>query len=164
MKIMIVSDSHGRCFYLEKAYRRVKPVDMIIHLGDLEGDADYVKSFAECPVYMVAGNNDFFVPLPRDLMINIGKYKVFLTHGNKYGVNYGVDTIKEAAGERGADIVMFGHTHIPLIDVTGEIWAVNPGSITLPRQEGRIPTFIIMDIDRFGDAHFTLEYEDDKFD
>jgi len=81
-----------------------------------------------------------------------------LTHGHRYGVYYGTSQIKEAAKARQAHIVMFGHTHIPLIDLMDDIWAINPGSIALPRQRGRIPSYIIMDIDREGKAHFTIKY------
>ena len=62
---------------------------------------------------------------------------------------------------RGADIVMFGHTHRPLIDLDGSVWAVNPGSISQPRQDNHLPSFLIMDLDSRGDAHFTLNYESD---
>ena len=86
-----------------------------------------------------------------------------LTHGHRYGVNYGVEQIKETAFLEGADIVMFGHTHQPLIDLSDEkIYAINPGSITQPRQLGRKPSFILMEIDRFGEAHFTLNYEESQ--
>lgn len=163
MKILIVSDSHGRCYYLEKALSRVKPIDLLIHLGDIEGDEDYIKSLAECPVAMVSGNNDYFTSIPRENFIQLGKYYIMLTHGHRFGVNYGVEQLKEAAVLNGADIVMFGHTHRPLIDLKDDhIWAINPGSITQPRQNGRIPSFIIMEIDKHGDAHFTLNYAEDK--
>lgn len=162
-KILIVSDSHGRCDCLEQAYQRVKPVDLLIHLGDLEGDEEYIRALVDCETVMVSGNNDYFSGLPRECMIEIGGYQVMLSHGHHYGVNYGTETIKEVARENGANIVMFGHTHRPLIDQKDSaIWAVNPGSITQPRQEGRIPTFLIMEIDRYGEAHFTLNYEKKK--
>ncbi|MBE5959978.1 MAG: metallophosphoesterase [Lachnospiraceae bacterium] len=163
MKVMIVSDSHGRCYYLERALRRVKPIDLLIHLGDFEGDETYIRALAECPVEFVSGNNDYFSEIPREKIIQIGKYTTMLTHGHRYGVNSGTDHIKYIASLNGADIVMFGHTHHPLIDLTDDtIWAINPGSITAPRQLGRIPTFIIMDLDRMGEAHFTLNFADDE--
>lgn len=164
MKILIVSDTHGRCFYLERAILKSGPIDLLIHLGDVEGDEQYIRSIAPCPVEMVSGNNDFFTDLPRVKFIEIGKYYVMLTHGHRYGVNYGAAQIKETAMLEGADIVMFGHTHQPLIDLSDDqIWAINPGSITLPRQNGRIPTYILMDLDRNGDAHFTINFVDDTF-
>lgn len=162
MKILIVSDSHGRCFYLEKVLLRVKPIDLLIHLGDIEGDEEYIKGIAGCPVVMVSGNNDYFTNIPRENFIQLGKYYIMLTHGHRYGVNYGVEQLKETAVLNGADIVMFGHTHRPLIDLKDDgIWAINPGSITQPRQEGRIPTFIIMELDKQGEAHFALNYAED---
>jgi putative phosphoesterase len=85
-----------------------------------------------------------------------------LTHGHRYGVNFNTKTIKEAALRNNANIVMYGHTHIPMIDLSEFIWAINPGSISLPRQEGRIPTFIMMDLDSRGDAHFTLNFVKDQ--
>ena len=115
-----------------------------------------------CPVEFVSGNNDFFNGLPKDKLINVGKYKVLLTHGHRYGVNFSTSAILETAKKHKADIVMFGHTHVPMIDLTSSIWAINPGSLALPRQNGRIPTFIIMDIDSRGDAHFTLNYLKDS--
>ena len=81
-----------------------------------------------------------------------------LTHGHRYGVKSNTDDVLELAKKNKADIVMFGHTHMPLIDLSGKIWIVNPGSLSLPRQNGRIPTYIIMELDDQGEAHFTLNY------
>lgn len=162
MNILIVSDTHGICSCLEQALQKVGPIDMLIHLGDIGGDEQYIEEIACCPVEMVSGNNDFFTDLPRDKFIQIGKYYIMLTHGHRYGVNYGVEHIKETARLNGADIVMFGHTHQPLIDLTDDrIYAINPGSITQPRQSGRIPTFIMMELDSEGVAHFTLNFVND---
>ncbi|ABX40757.1 metallophosphoesterase family protein [Lachnoclostridium phytofermentans] len=163
MNILIVSDSHGRYTNLERAIKKVSPIDMLIHLGDYEGDASYIKEIADCPVEMVSGNNDYFTDIPREKFLEIGKYYVMLTHGHRYGVNYGTEQLKEAAVLNGADIVMFGHTHQPLIDLKDDSLAViNPGSITQPRQAGRIPTFILMEIDSKGEAHYTLNYIEDS--
>ena len=110
---------------------------------------------------MVSGNNDFFTCVPREKFLQIGPYYVMLTHGHRHGVNYGIKEIKETAFLEGADIVMFGHTHKPIIDLSDDkIWAINPGSISLPRQDGRKPSFIIMDIDSYNVAHFTINYEE----
>lgn len=158
MKVLIVSDTHGREQLLMKTIERVKPIDLLIHLGDYDGSEEYIQSISPCPVEMVSGNNDFFNGLPKEKMIILGKYHIMLTHGHRYSVNSGLNTLKEAAVRNKANIVMFGHTHIPLIDLKDNIWTINPGSISLPRQQGRIPTFIIMDIDNYGTAHFTLNY------
>lgn len=158
MKVLIVSDTHGRNHYLQKTLERVSPIDLLIHLGDFEGGEEYIRSISECPTEMVSGNNDFFNGLPKEKVIQIGKYSVLLTHGHRYGVYYSTSELRAAAGRNNADIVMFGHTHIPMIDLKEEIWLINPGSLALPRQHNRQPSFIIMDIDSEGNAHFTLNY------
>ncbi len=158
MRVLIISDTHGRNQYVQKTLERVSPIDLLIHLGDFEGGDGYIKSISPCPTEMVSGNNDFFNGLPKEVLIRIGKYLVMLTHGHRYGVNYSVSNLIEAAKRNKADIVMFGHTHVPLIDLSGSVWAINPGSLALPRQNGRRETFIIMDIDDKGEAHFTLNY------
>ncbi len=158
MKVLIVSDTHGRNHYLIDTINRVAPIDLLIHLGDLESGEEYIKSMLNCPAEFVSGNNDFFNGLPKDKIIHIGKYTVMLTHGHRYGVNFSTGTLQETARRQQADIVMFGHTHVPLIDLTGSVWTINPGSLALPRQYGRVPTYIIMEIDSEGEAHFTLNY------
>lgn len=158
MKILIVSDTHRRIDNLDRALEQVGPVDMLIHLGDLEGSEDYIEAVMECPVYMVAGNNDFYSYIPREEEVQIGKYKAFLTHGHYYYVSMGTQMLKEEARARGAQIAMFGHTHRPVVEYSDGLIVLNPGSLTYPRQEGRRPSFIVMELDRFGEAHFTINY------
>jgi putative phosphoesterase len=161
MKILIISDTHGRNQNYLKVLSRVSPIDLLIHLGDFEGSEELIESAASCRHEFVSGNNDFFNGLPKDKVIQIGKYTVFLTHGHRYGVYYGTADIREAAARNNANIVMFGHTHVPMMNLSDDIWVINPGSLSLPRQTGRIPTYIIMEIDSAGDAHFTLNYLQD---
>lgn len=154
MKILIVSDTHGKHENLSTVLRKEKPIDRLIHLGDAEGYEDYIAKLAECPIDIVAGNNDFFSQLPQEKELEIGKYKILITHGHYYRVAMGVEDIKREAIARGMDIVMFGHTHRPLIDCGKEVIALNPGSISYPRQEGKNPSYIVMKINENGDAVF----------
>lgn len=156
MKILIVSDTHRRNENYIRVLERVAPVDMVIHCGDIEGSEYLIAECAGCPVQMVMGNNDFFSDLPREKEFMVGKYKVWLTHGHNYYVSMGNETIKKEARSRGVDIVMYGHSHKPVVDREGDVIAINPGSLTYPRQEGRRPSFIIMDLDRKGEAHLSL--------
>ena len=104
------------------------------------------------------GNNDFFSELPREREFTIGRYKVWLTHGHNYYIAMSNEMIKEEARARHVDIVMCGHTHRPVVEIDGDITLVNPGSISYPRQENRKPSYVIMDIDREGEAHYTINY------
>ena len=158
MKILIVSDTHGRHSAFDKALKEAGKIDALVHLGDTEGGEDYIEAVCGCPAYVLAGNNDFFSKLEREKMILLGNYKVFLTHGHYYYVASGIADIKSVAKAKGADIVMFGHTHIPVIDYDDGIIALNPGSLTYPRQEGKRPSYILMELDKKGEAHFSIHF------
>lgn len=161
MRILIVSDTHRRDINLRVLINKVAPIDMLIHCGDAEGSEGYIEEIARCPVYIVAGNNDYFGNLPREREFMIGSHKVFLTHGHNYYVYMSNEILKEEARARGADIVMYGHTHKPLIDIGRtplDVTAINPGSLSYPRQEGRKPSYILMELDQQGKVHYHLNY------
>lgn len=161
MKILIVSDTHGYDKNLSYALEEAGEIDMLIHLGDLEGSEDYVEAVTECEKHMVRGNCDFQSSLPSCQEFFIGPYKVFITHGNFYHASMGTGPIREEGARRGADIVMFGHTHQPCLKFEGGVTLLNPGSLTLPRQEGRRASFLIMEIAEDGEAFYS-QYEIDE--
>lgn len=160
MKILVVSDTHGHEKNLETVLKRVQPLDALIHCGDVEGGEDYIRQIVECPAYLVRGNNDFFSDLPREEMLHLGGYRIMVTHGHMYGVSMGTETLKEEARSRGVQVVMFGHTHRPYLEIGDQLTVLNPGSLSYPRQMGRKPGFLIMEIDRDGEAHYTQNYLD----
>ena len=157
MKVLIVSDTHKKNENYFRVVEIHKP-DMVIHCGDVEGSEYALSEAVDCPVHMVLGNNDFFSELPRELELEIGPYKTWITHGHNYYVSMGNETIKREAVARGMDIVFYGHTHRPVVDIDDDVIAVNPGSLSYPRQEGRLPSYVIMEIDRFDEVHFTIAY------
>ena len=84
---------------------------------------------------------------------------IFLTHGHYYSVSMGTERLKEEARARGAQIALYGHTHRPVVDMgRGDVIAVNPGSLSYPRQEGRRPSYVLMELDRLGEVHFSIAY------
>lgn len=157
MKILVVSDTHRKNDNYFTVLEKHCP-DMVIHCGDAEGSEYALTEAAGCPVHIVLGNNDFFSDLPREVELQLGSYKVWVTHGHNYYVSVDNETIKREAVARGADIVMYGHTHRPLIDAEDQVIAINPGSLSYPRQEGHKPSYVIMEIDRAGEAHFAISY------
>ena len=160
MKILIVSDTHRSDENLKLVIRQHAPLDMLIHLGDAEGSERFISEWVnpECQMEMVLGNNDFFSMLDREREIEIVGHKILLTHGHYYGVSMGPEGLADEARSRGCDMAMFGHTHKPFLGEIGGVMVLNPGSLSYPRQEGRRPSFIIMDLDRKGKAHFTINY------
>ena len=158
MRILIVSDTHGSLRNFDIVIEREKEIDMLLHLGDVEGDNDYMEAVMKCPVHIVGGNNDYFSGLPGEIELRIGKYKVFMTHGHGYYVSMDTRRLKQAARARGADIAMYGHTHRPDIDLEDGVKVINPGSLSYPRQSGRQATYIIMEVNTEGEVEFTLKH------
>ena len=157
MKILLVSDTHKKNENYFIVLKQVKP-DMVIHCGDGEGCEYALTEAADCPVEIVLGNNDFFSNLPRERVLEIEGYKVWVTHGHNYYVSMGRETIMREACARGMDIVCFGHTHRPVVDVDQSVTALNPGSLSYPRQEGKRPSYIIMELAQENRAQFKICY------
>lgn len=160
MRVLIVSDTHGRHGNLDRVLEQTGKIDMFIHLGDVEGDEEYLEAVIECEKHIVRGNNDFFSYLPKEEEFYIGKYKVFITHGHNYYVSLDSDMIREEGRARHADIVMFGHTHRPYLDREEDITVLNPGSLSYPRQEGRKCSYMIMELDKSDRLHFAEKFLD----
>ena len=156
MKILVVSDTHGYTENLDRVLEREENIEMLIHCGDVEGDERYIRERTGAfPCCIVKGNNDYFSDLPKGLVFDIYKYKVMVTHGHNYGVSMSTNGLREEARIRGAQIVLFGHTHRPFIEECSGITLMNPGSLTYPRQSGRKPSYLILNIRKDG----KLEYE-----
>jgi len=158
MRILIVSDTHKAHGNLERALEQVGHIDMMIHLGDVEGREYYIDALVDCPVHMVSGNNDFFSSLPWEEEFFIGEHHVFITHGHGYFVGRDEERLKAEARGRGADIVMYGHTHVPSLTIEPDLVTLNPGSIGYPRQPGRKPSYILMQVDAKGKAEYQIRY------
>lgn len=156
MKILIVSDTHRKDDNLKRVLDEHKPLDMLIHLGDAEGSEYLIENWVnhECDLRMVMGNNDFFSDLDREIEVEIGPHRALLTHGHYYNVSLGVEGLRKEAKARGCDIAMYGHTHRPYLEEGAEVTVLNPGSLSYPRQEGRKPSYMIMEMDEDGTLHF----------
>lgn len=148
MKVLIVSDTHRNEDNLIRVLDIEKDVDMLIHCGDVEGSELEIEMYAGCQTVFVAGNNDFFSRLPKETEVILGELKAFVTHGHNYYVSMNPDYIKNEARVRKADIVMYGHTHRPFIEEEKGLIVINPGSLTYPRQEGRRPSYVILEIEK----------------
>ncbi|NLL78823.1 MAG: metallophosphoesterase [Clostridiales bacterium] len=145
MKILIVSDTHRKHENYLKVLEKEAPLDMVIHCGDAEGAEYLIGEAAGCPLHIVLGNNDFFSDLPREIETEICGKKIWITHGHNYYISMGSEMLKQEAKSRGMDIVLYGHTHRPVVDVEEGLTAVNPGSLSYPRQEGRRPSYAVME-------------------
>ncbi|SEF78506.1 hypothetical protein SAMN02910276_01083 [Butyrivibrio sp. Su6] len=157
-KYLVVSDTHGRDNNFYDVLDLEEPLDGIIHCGDFEGSEGKFAIAANCPVYFVAGNNDFFSDLNRELEFTFDGHKAFLTHGHNYMVSMDLDYIRSEGIARGAEVVFFGHTHKPVAKTMGGVYLFNPGSLSYPRQEGRRPSYIILTTDDSDIINYEIKY------
>ena len=70
---------------------------------------------------------------PAEEPLDIGGYRIYLTHGHLFGVKHSLARLYQRALDLGAAIVIYGHTHISHQEQIGNILFLNPGSITWPR-------------------------------
>lgn len=144
MKLIIVSDTHLRVEGLIHRIREIENVDMILHLGDMVRDASTISKRLGKKVIDVKGNCDMTgdrIPITRQLIWQ--NKKILMTHGHEYNVKTSLNRLFYKALETQSDIVLFGHTHMPMQETVGGILFFNPGSATFPR-EGRMPSFGVL--------------------
>jgi len=129
VKILVMSDSHGNTDNIQKAVSRESP-ELILHLGDNDRDCYIIGMYhPNIPVRTVKGNCDHSsIGIDTDEFTFGGK-KFFMTHGNLFGVKMGLKSIITTASARGAEVILFGHTHKPYFEEKENITIVNPGSI-----------------------------------
>lgn len=132
MKIGIISDTHGNKQCMDEAISYLMDCDLIIHAGDNFSDSKYIHSATKIGMMAVKGNCDFD-NVEDELIFDIEDKNIFLCHGDKYDVKYGLEQLEEKAKEVEANIVIFGHTHTPLCIEKDNILYINPGSVSIPR-------------------------------
>ena len=134
MKILVMSDSHGNKNNMLDAVDIESP-DWILHLGDNDRDCtDIELIYPEIPLRSIRGNGDYFsANLDIDEFV-LGDKRFFMSHGHLFGVKTGKTRITEAAINRGADILLFGHTHVQYQSNIDNMLVLNPGSIGYGRK------------------------------
>lgn len=157
MKILLVSDTHGRDERLEEVLKLEKP-DFLCHMGDLEGSEDHIRVITKCPLAMVSGNNDFWTDLNPEVTFELHGFRIFMTHGHYYYAYSGNEQLKSAGRRNGADIVLFGHTHRPTLEFDKDIIVANPGSLTFPRQEKRRPSYMVLYLEKGNVPKFETKF------
>lgn len=133
MIISVISDTHRKSNGISKALMKSKGADIIIHLGDNVEDAKEIQKQFKGKVIYVAGNCDPIALCKTEEIIELEGKRIFITHGNRYDVNYGLSELLDKAKQHSFDLVLYGHTHISRVDYEEGIFFVNPGSPSMPR-------------------------------
>ena len=130
MKVLVFSDSHRALSGMRQAIDLEQP-DYVIHLGDLERDAQLLaQEYPTLAIAGVPGNCDGFPTAPLQRLVAYANMKVLMSHGHIWNVKSGYHAAIHAARQCQADVLLFGHTHIPYCEQQEDgLWVMNPGSI-----------------------------------
>lgn len=147
MVIAVISDTHRQANCIVKAVEEAKNAnsDMLIHLGDNVADIKLIREHFNKEIVFVRGNCDFESDVKLEKMIKINGVNILITHGHEYNVKYNILNLKFRALEIGAQVVLYGHSHVAMVERESNIIIVNPGSASLPRSQNKSMAFIKID-------------------
>ena len=146
MRILVISDTHRHNLDLIEDIIELQKPDRILHLGDNVDDGEYLSEKSGIETIIVRGNGDYDSDYPFDKLIDLGGKRIFMTHGHRYSVGDGFMSLYYKGLEVEADVVVYGHTHVPVNVREKDIIIMNPGSPSIPRQRQRIETVGIIEI------------------
>ncbi len=157
MKILVFSDTHGnpKCMlHAVKLHIAAGPVARIVHLGDGYRDFSLIRErYPDIPMTQVAGNGEDVLfgahpPIPYSEIFTEGGITFFATHGHRLQVKNDLENAANAGARAGADVVLFGHTHVAedtrMDTIYGKkVRLINPGSAG----SGYKPRYAVLEID-----------------
>jgi len=208
MRVLIIADIHANVVALDEVLKRVGPVNIILHAGDI---VDYnpwpreaIAKVKTLGIRSTMGNHDrdsamntpygynplaqvschwthhqltsedrqFLLNLPKKFEFSVGGLKVFICHGSPRDLldeyvfpDTSKETLKQLLGMTGVDILILGHTHIPLLTQFGDNqYILNPGGVGQPRDGDSRASCMVLNINRgkVSIEHFRVEYDIDK--
>jgi putative phosphoesterase len=126
MRLGIISDTHG--LLRPEVFDVFRDVDHILHAGDLGPLELLTELEAIAPVTAVYGNTDdgeVRSRLPAVAELELDGFRIVITHGHQFG-SPTPELLNTAFPD--AEILVFGHTHRPLLTIVDVVvTAINPG-------------------------------------
>ena len=125
MKILVLSDSHGRVGLIQDIIEKER-FDEAIFLGDGLKDFEYIddERFVK-----VAGNCDLFSTEQKEICLNFENVKILATHGHLYKAKLGLYGLLKEAKAKQIHLVLYGHTHTQKEEIIEDVRFINPGSL-----------------------------------
>ena len=156
MRIGVVSDTHGDLQALEQVLDQAGEVDLWLHAGDYSQDAPYIEEITGVPVYAVCGNCDSYEDrAPAELVTRQLGFTLAMTHGHRYVRYNDWSRLLYWGEEKKADVVIFGHIHVPVNREEDGILLINPGSPSRPRNG--VPSFGILTLEKGKKTVFEVQ-------
>ncbi len=133
--IGLISDTHN--LVRPEVHTALAGVERILHAGDV-GDPEILDELnLIAPVTAVYGNTDdrFALKLPGSLDLTIDGLRIHVSHGHELGR----PKPAQLAEAYDADVIVYGHTHIQVIERAGKKLVINPGAAG-PRRFNLLPS------------------------
>ena len=123
MLIGLIADTHG--LVRTEALHALAGVDLILHAGDV-GGPDVIAALQNiAAVQAVSGNTDPIAHgLPDAIDIELQGVRIHVSHGHELGS----PTPERLAARYESDVIVYGHTHRPLVQQVGTTLVINPGA------------------------------------
>ncbi len=151
MKIGVISDTHiGEDLNKLNAFLDIHMVDidMLIHAGDYKS-IDVIQTLKDYKrfvgVWGNVDNDDIRECINEKEIIEIEDYRIGIFHGHG-SKKTTIDRVYDAFDGENVDIIIFGHSHQPIIKTKNGILMLNPGSPTSKRKE-RWFSYIVLEIE-----------------
>jgi putative phosphoesterase len=149
LRIIVFSDSHGNAGILRQIILSQPNAEVFIHLGDGEREFDSLReAYPDKVMRFVRGNTDWGSTAKLLDTLVLEKKRILFVHGHTFQVKQSTDLILSEAQFVGADVALFGHTHVAMTDYVDGIYLLNPGSVSQPRHGN--PTYGVIDITDAG--------------
>ena len=132
MKILLVSDNHGDSCTLRKIVMENPNVDVYLHCGDSELSEDEIRSFLS-----VKGNCDYFSNFKNQILFDTSLGKMMMRHSPIIS-DFEKDNLN-------IKIYLHGHTHVKRFEKIDDVYYINPGSTSRPR-DGYQGSYAIIEI------------------
>jgi uncharacterized protein len=131
----LISDTHG--LLRPGVHEALSGVALILHAGDVGGAGILQELRLIAPVRAVLGNTDPAgdPELAQEILIKVEGISVHVSHGHEVGS----PTPQRLADRYDADVVVYGHTHRPLVTRLGGRLFVNPGAAG-PKRFNLVPS------------------------
>ncbi|MBI4514096.1 MAG: metallophosphoesterase family protein [Gemmatimonadetes bacterium] len=143
MRVGVISDTHG--LLRNEVYAVFEGVERVIHAGDMGEPGILVELEVLAPVTAVCGNVDPWdlrASLPEVAHLELEGAQIVVVHGHQWGSPKVEDLL---SAHHDADVIIYGHTHKPLVERRGRTLVVNPGSAG-PRRFGQQVTVAILEV------------------
>jgi putative phosphoesterase len=165
MKVGVISDSHGNMEYLRETslWLTQNGISFLIHLGNDWDDTKIVEELG-VDILKVPGVFSSYYKDPSIINRRIEKmegFRVLLTHTASSHENDLPTDLKpeDVVAKHQADIILYGHTHIPNLEIKEGILWFNPGHLKIEDKKGYEPSFGILNLKEYGATGKIIDFK-----